>query len=244
MDFSEEISLNQKIITEARPFEAPVLNQIKQYYRIGLTWSSNAIEGNTLTESETKILLEDGLTAGGKPLRDAYEALGHSKAYDYMLRLIHETTVTEKDILLFHRLFYEGIDKANAGIYRKIPVFISGSSYALPLPGDIPSAMKDFCHWLEKEKNNFSPVEFSALAHQKFVFIHPFIDGNGRVGRLLMNTLLIQHGFLPVIIPPIRRNEYISLLEKAHTDPNPFVDFIMEMEVESQRDLIRLLHLK
>lgn len=238
----DELYENQKLISQARPFEEPLLSQIRKYYRISLTWSSNALEGNTLTESETKVLLEDGLTVGGKPLRDTYEAIGHSKAYSYMFTLLHSQTITEKDILTLHSFFYKEIDEQNAGIYRKIPVFISGSNYPVCSPSEIPAAMTKFCQWLEQNKN-MDPVTLSALAHQKFVFIHPFVDGNGRVARLIMNTLLIQRGYLPVIIPPIRRVEYIHALEKAHTDTHPFIQLIKEMEIESQRDFIRFLGL-
>lgn len=238
----DELLKNQELINRARPFTEPLLSQVKKFYRISLTWSSNALEGNTLTESETKVLLEDGLTVGGKPLRDTYEAIGHSKAYSYMFTLLHSQTITEKDILTLQSFFYKEIDEQNAGIYRKIPVFISGSNYPVCSPSEIPAAMTKFCQWLEQNKN-MDPVTLSALAHQKFVFIHPFVDGNGRVARLIMNTLLIQRGYLPVIIPPIRRVEYIHALEKAHTDTQPFIQLIKEMEIESQRDFIRFLGL-
>lgn len=238
-----ELTANQEKITAARPFEEPLLSQLRAYYRIGLTWSSNAIEGNTLTESETKVLLEDGLTVGGKPLRDTYEAVGHAQAYDYMFSLLRAKDVTETDILRFHDLFYRQIDEEQAGKYRNIPVFISGSSYPVTKPSLIPREMAELCAWLRTDRKALHPVEQAALAHQRFVFIHPFIDGNGRVARLLMNVILIQNGWLPVVIPPVRRAEYISLLEKAHGNTQPFVDFIAEMEIESQREIIRLLHL-
>lgn len=233
---------NQKLIAASRPFQEPMLSQLRQYYRIGLTWSSNALEGNTLTESETKVLLEDGLTVGGKPLRDTYEAMGHAKAYDFMFTLLRGRMVTEENIRYLHYLFYKDIDSTRAGAYRTIPVFISGSSYPVTAPADIPQAMNGLIQW-EGGMDELHPVEAAALIHQKFVFIHPFIDGNGRVGRLLMNTILIQRGYLPVIIPPIRRLDYIRLLEKAHEDMNPFIDFIAEMEIQSQDEIIRLLHL-
>lgn len=243
MNFSKLDQYQQKI-SAARPFSEPLLSQIRKFYRVSCTWSSNAIEGNTLTESETKVLLEDGLTVGGKPLRDTYEAVGHARAYDFMFTLLHADTVTEKDILYLHYLFYKEIDESHAGKYRTMPVFISGSDYPVSSPAAIPSDMRGLMEWLASdERKAMHPIEQAALLHQKFVFIHPFVDGNGRVSRLLMNILLIQHGWLPVIIPPIRRIEYIHLLEKAHKDPRPFISFIGEMEEESQKDMIRLLHL-
>lgn len=239
-----KIDRYQEKISAAQPFEEPVLSSLKKFYRVGLTWSSNALEGNTLTESETKILLEDGLAVGGKPLRDTYEAIGHARAYDYMFSLLRASSVTEDDILYLHHLFYRDIDITQAGHYRAIPVFISGSSYPVAAPASVPSEMGALLRWLGAAKDALHPVELAALLHQKFVFIHPFIDGNGRVGRLLMNILLIQRGFLPAIIPPVRRNDYIRLLEKAHSDVKPFVEFIAEMELESQKDMCRLLHLE
>src|SRR5665648_754704 len=109
------VDLYKTTIDERRPFEGEMLIQLKEYYRIGLTWSSNALEGNTLTESETKMLLEDGLTIGGKPLRYTFEAVGHAKAYDIMFMLLKSRAITERDILTMHQMFYENIEKDYAG---------------------------------------------------------------------------------------------------------------------------------
>jgi Fic family protein len=243
MEQIQKLDLYQDTIKELRPFEGEMLKELKEFYRIGLTWTSNALEGNSLTESETKILIEDGLTIGGKPLRDVFEAVGHAEAYEYMFTLIDEREITEEDILYLHKLFYQNIDRNFAGKYRDIPVFISGSNYPVTKVDNIQSEMGNLCQWIKADRSKYHPVEFAAILHKKFVFIHPFKDGNGRVARLLMNIALIQDGFLPVIIPPILRNEYISLLEKAHKNDTPFIDFIVEMEIESQKDFLRLLHI-
>ena len=239
----EKLDLYQNIINDLRPFEGEMLEQIKDFYKIGLTWTSNALEGNSLTESETKILIEDGLTIGGRPLRDMFEAVDHAKAYDYMFTLLSHREIQEKDILYLHRLFFHNIDEEFAGKYRDIPVFISGSKYPVTKVEDIQNEIKRLCKWMEDERKNYHPVEFAALLHKKFVFIHPFKDGNGRVARLLMNTALIQDRYLPALIPPILRSEYISLLEKAHYDDKDFIDFIIEREIESQKDFLRMLHI-
>lgn len=243
MSVIERINQNQKTIESVRPFEGRMLEQIRAFYRVGLTWSSNALEGNSLTESETKVLLEDGLTVGGKPLRDTFEATGHAEAYDFMFTLLGKRDINEQEILTLHRMFYQNIDQKNAGSYRDIPVFISGSQHPVTAPADIPAEMERLLEWAAGSKR-YHPVEFAAMLHKRFVFIHPFVDGNGRVARLLMNTALIQRGYLPAVIPPILRHEYISLLEKAHTDEKPFIEFIAERELESQKDLMRMLHLK
>ena len=243
MEHIEKLDFYQSTINELRPFEIEMLKEVKDFYCIGLTWTSNALEGNSLTESETKILIEDGLTVGGKPLKDVFEAIGHAEAYEYMFTLLGEREITEENILYLHKLFYQNTDRDFAGRYRDIPVFISGSNYPVTKAENIQNEMNDLCNWIKAERNKYHTVKFAAILHKKFVFIHPFKDGNGRVARLLMNIALIQDGFLPVIIPPILRNEYISLLEKAHKDDCPFIDFIVEMEIESQKDFLRLLHI-
>jgi Fic family protein len=118
MDIYERITEYKKRIDEAKPFEGDILRQLREYYRIGLTYTSNAIEGNSLTESETKVLLEYGLTVAGKPLRDTLEAIDHSHAYDYMFGLLRNDSISLEDIKNFHRVFYQGIDEKTAGEWR------------------------------------------------------------------------------------------------------------------------------
>lgn len=243
MTIYERIDRFKSVIDEQRPFEGELLNEIKGYYRIGLTWSSNAIEGNTLTESETKVLLEDGLTVGGKPLRDTFEALGHAQAYDFMFTLLRSRQITEADTLTMHRMFYKDIDSAAAGQYRTRPVIITGSKYAVSKAGQIQRDMEHLFRWVAEERNKYHPVKFAAQLHKRFVFVHPFIDGNGRISRLLMNMALIQDGYMLAVIPPILRQEYISLLERAHKDDQPFIDFIAERVLESEKEIMRLLHI-
>ena len=243
MNLIEKIDRYKNAIDELRPFEGHLLNEIKGYYRIGLTWSSNAIEGNTLTESETKVLLEDGLTIGGKPLRDTFEALGHAKAYDFMFTLLGSRQITEIDALTMHHMFYKDIDPIFAGQYRTKPVIITGSKYAVCKVDRIEAEMKKLFQWAASDRDKYHPVEFAAQLHKRFVFIHPFIDGNGRISRLLMNTALIQDGYILSIIPPVLRQEYINLLEHAHKDDRPFIDFIAERVLESEKEIMRLLHI-
>ena len=223
-----------------RPLQGDILKQIKDYYKIGLTYSSNAIEGNSLTETETKILLEDGLTVGGKPIRDYYEATGHAKAYDYIYTITQGESINEEHIKTIHSLFYAQIDDANAGHYRTERVIITGSKYPTAAPDKISYLMEKFAIWLSEHEDKLHPCEFAALAHKEFVFIHPFIDGNGRVARLLMNLCLMRKGYTIAIIPPILRGEYIQLLEKAHQDDKSFINFIAERVEETQKDLLRL----
>lgn len=237
----KQIDQLQNEINHYRPMSDGILSQLKQYYRIGLTYTSNALEGNSLTETETKIVLEDGITIGGKPLKDHLEAVGHGDAYDYIYSMSDRKYISEDDIRTLHRLFYRHIDVDNAGEYRRQRVFISGSKYTVPGPEKVPSLMNRLIENINEIRENHHPVVFSAIVHKQFVFIHPFIDGNGRVARLLMNLVLLQEGYTIAVIPPILRSEYISTLERAHVNDNDFITFIAESVKETQKDYLRLL---
>ncbi len=232
---------NQKLLA-LRPLAPETLKSLRDYYRVGLTFSSNALEGNSLTESETKVVIEDGLTIEGKPLRDVYEAVGHAHAYDYLYKLASHKTLEEKDILELHRLFYQQIDAEQAGKYRTVAVFISGSKYSVTPPQRVSAEMKKFVSWFNKHENRMHPVEFAAQVHKKFVFIHPFIDGNGRLARLLLNLGLLRNEYSIALIPAVLRHEYIACLELAHTNDKPFNEFIADRVISTQMDLLRLLN--
>ena len=241
-DQLKEIDKLKAQLDAYRPFSKHILSQLKEYYRIGLTYASNALEGNSLTETETKIVIEDGLTIGGKPLRDHAEALGHSEAYDALYELAKKGIVSEAGIKKLHRLFYYRIDDKNAGKYRKVKVFISGSKAKFPGPDQVPDLMERFVSQIPDFVKKHHPVEQAAWLHREFVFIHPFIDGNGRVSRLLMNLVLIHQGYGLAIIPPVLRRDYIVSLEKAHSGKNQsFVQFIAGTVRETLRDTLRLL---
>jgi Fic family protein len=231
----------QKKLLSFRPMDEISLKSLRDYYRVGLTYSSNALEGNSLTESETKVVIEDGLTIEGKPLREIYEATGHAKAYDYMQQLAIDEPLSEEVICQLHKLFYQQIDEENAGKYRKVPVFISGSKYGVAQVDKIETEVKKLVEWYNKNEQKLHPIVLAAHLHKRFVFIHPFVDGNGRVARLLMNLALIRNEFNIALIPSILRAEYVYSLEKAHTDDTPFLQFIIERVIATQQDLIRLL---
>ncbi|HAR97843.1 MAG TPA: cell filamentation protein Fic [Syntrophus sp. (in: bacteria)] len=225
-----------------RPIDAQMLRQVKEYFRIGMTYTSNALEGNSLTETETKIILEDGITIGGKPVRDHLEALGHSDAYDLLFRLTKGQNVTEANIKELHRLFYCRIDANQAGKYRKRRVIITGTDFMPPVPERIPELMKSFIAGIPEVRTKHHPVEFAAIVHKDLVAIHPFIDGNGRAARLLMNLVLLQAGYPVAIIPPILRRNYLDTLNRTHRgDDRPFVKFIAGVCYESAKEYLRLL---
>lgn len=228
-----------------RPFDGDTLRELRDYYKIGLTWSSNAIEGNTLTISETKVVLEDGLTVGGHPLRELYETTGHAAAYEFMFSLAGKRQIRVADIREMHRLFYQQIDAAHAGIWRDRPVIVTGSSYVFPAPGAIETEMRQLEVWATENRARLHPVEFASLLHLKLVTVHPFIDGNGRTSRLVMNLSLLQDGYQLAVIPPVCRADYLAAVRRyqLHGDSRPFADFIAERVLESEKEIMRLLHI-
>lgn len=229
-------------INALRPLSNEALVQVKEYYKIGLTYASNALEGNSLSLVETKVVLEDGITIGGKPLKDHYETVGHAKAFDEILKLAKNVNFTEDDIKLLHRLFYEKIDSDKAGKYRTSQVIITGSDVELPKPEELDEKMHSFILQLPKLKEELHPVEYAAMVHIIFVNIHPFTDGNGRVARLLMNLALLQTGYNIVVIPPVVRSDYIYALQETNKGNNTdFINFISEMVLESQKEYLKII---
>jgi Fic family protein len=243
MDILKEIDIRKNLINEIRPFEGDYLRQINRFFKIETTYSSNAVEGNTHTLEETKVILEDGITIGGHPLREFYEVEGHGKAYDYMFSLINKRNITEEDILYCHQLFSKNIPGfISPGEYRKIEVLISGSNKKLPKAKNVPAKMREFIEWADSGRNNTHPVVFAAEAHLRLVNIHPFTDGNGRVSRLVMNTFLYQDKLFPVSIPVLRKADYYNILERNSSDD--FGAYIAELELQTLKDLMRFLHIE
>jgi len=243
----KQIDENQVKITDYRPFDAEHVQLVKDFYRVESVYSSNAIEGYTYTLSETKVLLEDGLTAGGKSLKDMYAVIGLAKAYDYLFTLRSSSEITEQDFVFFHKMIGESLhNEAIGGKYRTHDVFISGSKHPLTPHEKLTEEMALLVKFIQAEKHSerhLHPVIFAAELHKRFIYIHPFADGNGRVARLIMNASLIQKGFLPVIIPPVIRSKYIESLELGRVNTSPFYELICQCELEAQKDLMRFLRL-
>lgn len=199
-----------------RPLPPELTRNLDDWFRVELTFTSNAIEGNTLTRRETAVVIEKGLTVGGKSLKEHLEATNHANALDFVHSLTHKkpSQLIQKDILAIHDIILKGIDDENAGHYRRVPVRISGSAVVMPNPHKVPDLMDDFMNWLIAE-HSLHPVMFAGEAHYRLVTIHPFVDGNGRTARLLMNLLLMMYGYPPAIIRKRDRLAYIGALEKA-----------------------------
>lgn len=185
-----------------------LLTSILKWLKTELTYTSNNIEGNTLTRKETALTIEDGITSGSKPLKDYIEAKNHSEAFEYIVSLKNEEEVSYEDVILnIHSFILNSINDESKGRYRNVRVRISGSNVILPNPIKVPDLMSQFCLKLDSRADT---VTKALEAHYKLVEIHPFIDGNGRTARLLMNLILLRSGFLPLIILPIERKRYIS----------------------------------
>jgi len=203
-------------LDESRPFSLEVLNNLERWFLIELTYTSNALEGNTLTRLETAVVVEKGLTVGGKTLAEHLEATNHAAALRKVLEIARSpvSTLTEHILLDLHAMILRGLDDVNAGRYRSIPVRISGSRVVLPNPAKVAGLMSDFFNDLMSMAGRH-PVAIAAEAHYRLVTIHPFIDGNGRTARLLMNLILLQNGFPPALIRTRDRVSYLKSLEKA-----------------------------
>lgn len=215
MDY-EKLTQKKQQLDHFRLLPPALIQNLEDWFRVELTYTSNAIEGNTLTRRETAIVIEKGLTVGGKSLKEHLEAKNHADALNFIHTLIRKkiSQLTAKDILAIHEIILKGIDDHNAGFYRSIPVRISGSTVVLPNPRKVPVLMDDFFVWLTGEHDSH-PVALAGEAHYRLVTIHPFVDGNGRTARLLMNLLLMMEDYPPVIIRKRDRLAYISALEKA-----------------------------
>jgi len=223
----------------ARPLPPGVVAKLKEYFDVEWTYHSNAIEGSTLTLAETRLVLLDGLTVSGRSLREHLEAINHKYAIDFVESLAAKAEpITEHHIRQIHTLILRTIDDENAGTYRKVQVYIAGSTYVPPAAIEVPPLMQEMVAWLNSAMAiGLHPVERTALAHFRLVHIHPFIDGNGRVARLLMNLILLREGYPPAVIRRDRRPEYYHALDRAHEgDIGPFVTLVAE-EVDRSLDV-------
>jgi Fic family protein len=225
-----------------RPLDPGSMAALDRWYDVELTYTSNALEGNTLTRSETAIVLEKGFTVSGKPLKDHLEATGHRDALLYMRELAQvDEPLRETDIRSLHRLVLGQLEPAEAGKYSSHERTITGSATVLPAPPEIPGLMQAFVSQI-----NAMPVAPEAAfdAHEGLVSIHPFSDGNGRTARLLMNLLLLRAGYPPVAIAPEERRRYHDRLEAVRTEDDRagYHAFLFEQLIDSLDRTLRVLH--
>lgn len=224
-----------------RPLTAGSLAVLDGWYDVELTYTSNAIEGNTLTRNETAILLEKGITVAGKPLKDYYEAVDHFDALQFVRGLAkQDRPVTEDDICRIHAIILSKSNPTEAGVYSQFQRRIKGSAVVFPSPVKIPREMAAMGGWLERQP---AIPQAAFEAHYRLVSIHPFTDGNGRTARLLMNLLLLRGGYPPVVIGPEHRKPYIDGLESAQLggSKEPYERFMMERLDASLSDYLEHL---
>lgn len=240
----QKADLCNEEIKQHRPFEGEMLKQVRDFYKIDTTWSSSALEGNSYTISETKVMLEDGITVAGKPLKHTLEICGHADAYDYMFSLVGNARLTIADICKIHQQLMQKEIGVAAGQYKSDENLITGSDYTTIGVKQVGQEMERLGTWMEKQQGKMHPVQFAAEVHRALVYIHPFSDGNGRTARLAMNAILIQNGYLPCVISPVIRLDYINALEAGRNgNKNEFVRFIAEAETETEKDFIRGMHM-
>jgi Fic family protein len=200
------------------------------------THNSTAIEGNTLTLQETASLLFDGITPG-RSIREVNEVLNHRRAFDHLLE--HDGDLDRGLILEVHRLAIKDTLREDltdqVGIYRSVQVYIRGVEWVPASPEDVPKDMATLLAWYSKNRNKVHPLVLAIYFHVGFETVHPFVDGNGRVGRLLMNFILHRNGLPMVNIPNARRNRYYDVLHEAQVNGTlrPFIEFVMELFDES-----------
>ena len=218
------------------------LSSYEKDFELTFIHNSTAIEGNTLTLMETKVVLEDGVAIGGKELREIYEVINHKKAYRYVKKCIAEKKSLNENIVKdLHAILTENI--IVGGIYRNEEVRISGAGFTPPAGNEMYMQIKNFYEYLKIKEKELNPIELAAWTHAEFVRIHPFVDGNGRTGRLIMNYQLLKSGYLPVSIAKENRLDYYNALEQYALGGNltVFSDFIAELEEMQLDEYIRLI---
>lgn len=207
-----------------------ILESFDKSFEIEYTHNSTAIEGNTLSLIQTKAVLEDGISVGGKTLREIYEVVNHQKAFRFIPKCIVEgKQLDEKIIKDIHALLMDNI--LTGGIYRTVEVRISGAGHKPPVPSQMYQQIKKFYEDMQYRAEG-NAVELAAWTHAEFVKIHPFVDGNGRTSRMIMNYQLMANGFLPVSIAKENRLEYFEVLEAyaVNGELQPFIEMIALLE--------------
>lgn len=245
------VSMNDKLqqidtlLGELNQYRANENYRITEALEIEYTYDSNRIEGNTLTLHETDMVVNKGITIAGKGLREHLEAINHKEAIDFIKDVAQKKEpISERVLLDIHAIVLHSIDKDNAGKYRRVPVIISGSKHIPPQPYLLQPKMDELFQWYEANKDSMHPVVLAAQMHEKLVSVHPFIDGNGRTARLLMNLILMQHGYPIANIKgdnETRRRYYETLEEASSGDNSAFLEFIEDVVIQSLTYYLKII---
>lgn len=214
---AQRLVVKKAALDKCRPIPTSVLQRLNEEISLEWTYNSNAIEGNTLSLNETRVVLQQGITIGGKTLREHFETLNHQKAIDWLTdRVSQKHQLSVKDILHLHFLVMSGIESEFAGVIRTGRVRITGANFIPPNPLKVPELLDELIEWVLQNPQNLGIVELISVFHHRFVWIHPFFDGNGRTARLVMNLLLMQQGYPPLIILKVDRLKYYRALNEAN----------------------------
>ena len=225
-------------LDELRPLPTAAIKRLRDEILIEWIYNSNAIEGSTITLQETRLILETGLTVGGKSLREHFEVTNHKDAIHYVEDLVKNTEpITAFHVRQIHKLILTHIDDENAGSYRKTQVRIAGAPFTPPESLQINGLMTEWSDWVASVEGSMQPVALAAQAHHRLVAIHPFIDGNGRTARLVMNLLLMRKGYPPTIILRVNRKQYYSVLAKADSGNTNALENFVARAVENSINL-------
>ena len=237
-DFFKVLDEKKQKLDSKRPLPKETLKSLEENFKLEWTYNSNAIEGNTLTLKETKVVL-DGITIGGKTIREHLEAINHKEAIEFLEELVqYNNDLSEMDIKNIHAIVLKGIDNENAGRYRTENVIISGASHIPPDAIIVPESMEKLIYRYDEWKEKYHPIIVAALLHAEFVKIHPFIDGNGRTARLLMNFEVMKNGYPPIIIKNEERHKYYDALDVGALTGD-YTDFV-KMVTKQAEEMIDL----
>lgn len=242
-----EADVLKEQLSTLRPLPEEALKKIQDALDIEYTYESNRIEGNTLTLQETALVVNEGVTISGKSMREHLEAINHTEAINYIKDIAkQDIEISERTIKEIHALILHGIDRENAGRYRTVPVMISGSTHIPPQPYLIEKQMEDFMsRFRQMEEEKAHPVLVAAYLHDELVRIHPFIDGNGRTSRLLMNLYLLRNGYIIITLKGSNdaKINYYKALEKSHTEhlKEDFQQLVVEAEIAALQKYLSIM---
>jgi len=231
-NLKDRIERKLEELNRLRPLPPVAVKKLQEQFKIEMTYNSNGIEGNSLTLKETFLVINEGITVRGKPLKDHLETKNHYEALEYLADLIEKGkrhTMSELFVRTLHQLVVQETDKEWAGKYRNSDVVIGGAIHTPPDALNVPNLMTGLMKWLKDNRRKMHPIELAAFFHHKLVYIHPFFDGNGRIARLAMNLLLMQKGYPLVVILKNDRKKYYQVLAKADKGNYiPLVRFIAQ----------------
>jgi len=245
MNYIDLKTLKDKVKSNLHLIPKETYESFTKSFDIDYSHNSTAIEGNSLSLIETKAILEDGLSIGGKELREIYEVINHNKAFDFVKKCIQENKPLDENIIKeIHSILMENIFSAiSGGVYRNSGIRITGASHRPPEPNEMYYQIKDFYYSLNEKSSKYNPIELAAYTHAEFVRIHPFPDGNGRTSRLIMNYQLMHNGYMPISIQNKDKLNYYNALEEYAVNNNleSFTKIIFDLEHQKLNECISLI---